>query len=303
MISNTKRLILGMVSIAATAAVWAGNDRPTKFTNTTGVTNTRHNLTQRTIGSGSSFMDGSRNDYGQVCVYCHTPHAANSTTTLPLWNREVRVRTFQTYNELGTSSLTQTITQPGPNSLSCLSCHDGQTAVDSIINMPGSGGYNAAQQAGQATGARDAFLNTWAKGGDGAGAPTGHGALNNDGSETGCLICHVPGTFVNATDFSVFVIGTDLRNDHPVGITFPTTSPDFKATTGVKGSTPFFDVNGNGNLDSSDIRLYDTGDGPEVECASCHDPHGVKGAGATFNASFLRVSNDGSAVCMTCHTK
>jgi predicted CXXCH cytochrome family protein len=35
---------------------------------------------------------------------------------------------------------------------------------------------------------------------------------------------------------------------------------------------------------------------PFVECASCHDPH-------TENATFLRISNAGSAVCLACHTK
>lgn len=35
---------------------------------------------------------------------------------------------------------------------------------------------------------------------------------------------------------------------------------------------------------------------PHIECSSCHDPHSP-------NAQFLRVRNDGSALCLTCHNK
>lgn len=51
--------------------------------------------------------------------------------------------------------------------------------------------------------------------------------------------------------------------------------------------------------------LFDTGDGHEVECASCHDPHGVGpgpgGSGNPFNRTFLRVANGASALCLACH--
>ena len=51
--------------------------------------------------------------------------------------------------------------------------------------------------------------------------------------------------------------------------------------------------------------FYDSGNGFRVECASCHDPHGVpaKGGGPFFNKTFMRVSNDGSDLCLTCHIK
>ena len=35
---------------------------------------------------------------------------------------------------------------------------------------------------------------------------------------------------------------------------------------------------------------------PYIECSSCHDPH-------SENALFLRTSNDGSQLCLTCHIK
>lgn len=37
-------------------------------------------------------------------------------------------------------------------------------------------------------------------------------------------------------------------------------------------------------------------DVPFIECSSCHDPHST-------NSGFLRVSNEGSQLCLTCHMK
>lgn len=296
--------LLVCLGIAAIGTAWGGSDRPSEFTNQTTIINTRHNLTQRSSSGadllaggpnagGADFMDSSRNNYGEVCVYCHTPHGANSAISAPLWNRAIPTTTYQTYNQLG-SGVTQSYSQPGAASLSCLSCHDGQQAVDAILNMPGSGRYNASPD--------NAFLETWS-------APSGYHAALRDGE---CLICHstvaLGNLFTPATDFAVFVIGTDLRNDHPVGVTYPTTNgtgTDWKTPNATVGTTRFFDENSDGRMQKSEIRLYNTGQGPEVECGTCHDPHGVPsgGPGSTFNASFLRKTNAASAVCLTCHSK
>lgn len=330
-----KALKLLKISAAALLAAWVGSgvaatSIPTNFTNVGSIANTRHNLSQSTIGAGiRNTMDLARNDYGEVCVYCHTPHGANTNIgAAPLWNRTMKSNTYQTYNEVGTATLTQTVTQPGASSLTCLSCHDGTTAVDSILNMPtvaytaGGGGLNGTANkhgynAAQATTQNTTFLNSWDN-------PAGrvntvsHMGLNSknnimgDGTGTqGCLTCHADtGAIGGATDFTVFLIGTDLRNDHPVGITFPLTGPvavDFHQPNGnIPGKAKFFDNNNNGLMEKDEIRLYNTGQGPEVECASCHDPHGVPsaGVGSQFNATFLRVNqSQGSKVCLTCHNK
>jgi hypothetical protein len=269
----------------------------TKFSNQGSIANTRHNLTQRQPAGGGpdgGFMRLARNDYGEVCVYCHTPHAADASGKLPLWNRTIQNRTYKTYNELKTSSLTQTVSQPGVNSLSCLSCHDGQTAMDSIINMPGSDRYRGSPANSGLS--EVAFLDSW------PGMPVGtvHQALN----PAGCLACHGAVAIPGAPDFTIAAIGTDLTNDHPVGITFPTTNgagTDFKTPTGTQGNATFFDADSNGVMDKGDVRLYDA----KVECASCHDPHGVPSGGtnSTFNLTFMRVANTNSAVCLTCHAK
>lgn len=114
------------------------------------------------------FTDFTRNDYGEVCVYCHTPHGANTTTAVPLWNRPEQ-------------------RPPDRRPLPRPHCQHG------------------------------------------------------------------------------------LRRRH----------------------------------DHQWQPVYNTGGGFEVECAPCHDPHGVPsaGAGSPFIGTFLRIANAESALCLTCHTK
>lgn len=308
--------IVAGFALVGTAAL-ADVDLATKFTNQGSVANTRHNMTQRPPAGGvnGAIMDPYRNNYGEVCVYCHTPHGANTDIALPLWNRTIRPTTYATYDLLGTSSLSQPVTQPGPRSLACLSCHDGQTAVDSVINMPSSPGqaallatYPGGYLASQAGAQNNAFLNAWNN--PGSTDATVHIGLAPVAAN-GCLACHSSGAGIvgaGATDFTVMAIGTDLRNDHPVGVRYPTAfgpTVDFKPPTATRGAVRWFDLDGNGRPDTKELRLYDSGDGYEVECSSCHDPHGVPSgaAGSTFNPTFLRVANAGSALCLTCHTK
>jgi len=315
--NSTSKVIIAMIlGVTAMPAVHAlgQNDR---FTNIGSIANTRHNMTQdTTIPSVSIDMDRYRNNYGEVCVYCHTPHGANQTITAPLWNRTIRVTNYQTYDELGTTTLTQAVmSTPGPASLTCLSCHDGQTAIDSIINMPGSGsaGATGAQIQAQQTSQNTAFLNLWNPPPGVTDATThmgfnsSNGIQGNGTGDRGCMVCHTETGVLGGglLDFSMAFIGTDLRNDHPVGITFPTTNgpgTDWNTPAGVKGSSNYFDNNSNGRMEKAEIRTYDG----KVECASCHDPHGVPsaGSGSVFNKTFLRVQNtNGSAVCFTCHVK
>ncbi|MFZ2649444.1 MAG: cytochrome c3 family protein [Burkholderiaceae bacterium] len=299
-----RALCLAWVGGCACVPVLADVDLPSKFSNIGSVGNTRHNLSQRQVSGGGpagSSMDPYRNDYMEVCVYCHTPHGSNRTTpSAPLWNRTMKATTYQTYDLLNTASLTQPVSQPGINSMTCLSCHDGQTAVDSIINMPGAGRYQASQE----TVENSAFLNSWnnSRGPDAAV----HARL----APAECLACHSSGAGIvgaGATDFTVFAIGTDLRNDHPVGIRFPSAGAgtDYNDPPRKEVRLAYFDGNANSRADVNEIRLYNSGEGYEVECASCHDPHGVPsaGPGSVFIPTFLRVNNTASAVCRTCHNK
>lgn len=303
-----------------------GSVYQTKAPLTGSIANTRHNLTQSfNPDAADRFMTPiARNNYGEVCVYCHTPHGANTQVKAPIWNRTINTGQYIIYDKLRT--LDRPVGQPGANSLTCLSCHDGTIAIDSIINMPGSGGFNASQQ----TTVDKTWLDTWPNR-DSKGAPVttknGHFELgvatedvNNPPNQTigtnRCTLCH-GGESNGLPDFRGFVLGTDLRNEHAVGIQFPVTfvsGVDFKEPTGtIVGKMKYFDVNGNSRPDTNEPRLYDTGEGPEVECASCHDPHGIplNGPGTQFIPSFLRVSNGNvntgdnrsSGLCLTCHDK
>ncbi len=289
--------LLLLFSPPVAQAQWDPN---TKASNLGSIVNTRHNMTQSWTDM-PMWMNKSRNDYQEVCVYCHTPHGSNSTINAPLWNRTNKTNTYTTYNRTLASG--QTATQPGLNSLTCLSCHDGTVAIDSIINMPGSDGYSVAQETGQ----NDAFLDTWA-----GTNPTKHGVIFNEAANGNgpydCSRCHADNNALalGLAEFRVFWIGTDLTDDHPVGVQLPNTAVyDFNPASGIDGSLKFYDTNSNGRADTNEVRFYDTGSGYEVECASCHDPHGVPsaGPGSSLIASFLRVDNNGSTLCLTCHSK
>lgn len=310
--NKMKPLQTCLVALALLAGLPAAHaaEVASRFSGRDSIVNTRHNLTQGPIGGGRILMDPHRNDYEQVCVYCHTPHGANPQVDAPLWNRTATGATYTTYDELGTSTLTQPVTAPGVNSLTCLSCHDGTLGIDSIINMPNTnsaGAPSANYSVNQFQAPMDVgFLNSWQ---NVSGNSASHAVLGSEvpGSSVGCMVCHSEGSgFNTATDFDSFVIGEDLRNDHPIGVRFPVGSgADFNQPAGSSGGMLFFDKDSDSRADSNEIRLYDTGDGPEVECASCHDPHGVKvtDGGSELLPSFLRVSNQGSGVCLTCHIK
>ena len=318
-INTTTKLVLGMGLLGFGATTFADGWDPTSQAGAIGsIANTRHNLTV-SYSSLGQVMDLARNNYGAICVYCHTPHGANGQIQAPLWNRTVNPGNYTIYDK--PTTLMRPIGLPGPNSLTCLSCHDGTIAIDSVLNMPGSGGYGNNE-----VGTSDmAFLSQWSAAGQ-PGPSGDHFVLGPElgTSNTGCAFCHTSGNPFGAPDYSVFMLGTDLRNDHPIGVQFPTSfgpEIDFnEPNVKVPGKWAFFDVNGNNHADKNEVRLYDTGEGPEVECASCHDPHGIpsNGAGTRFNPSFLRVNNgiagthdgttgivsDGpSALCLTCHSK
>ncbi len=114
-----------------------------------------------------------------------------------------------------------------------------------------------------------------------------------DGTTKLCLSCH-DGTvamdnFGGTTSGTELLtgsalVGTDLRDDHPVSISYnPAADAELHPV-----SDP---IDGGGTV--NDL-LFDN----NVECASCHDVHNTGG-----HASLLRISNEGSALCLSCHIK
>lgn len=82
----------------------------------------------------------------EVCSFCHTPHGGNTGVSGGvLWNKGAPLQTsFTMYGS--TIAGTETSLSPESSSMMCLSCHDGVSGINSIVNLPGSGGYVPAGQ-------------------------------------------------------------------------------------------------------------------------------------------------------------
>jgi hypothetical protein len=268
-----------------------------------GIVDTKHNL-----GSGPGPAGRNQvSDTAEICVFCHTPHGADTAAPAPLWNKRLGAAgvpagggTYITYASLNTPSLDGTVAAVGSISMACLSCHDGTQAMDNIINAPGSGGFDAT--GGGTTG----LAYTWS-----GGRVNAAGVMQNGG-----------GFIAN--------LGVDLSNDHPIGIQYcggglsgagavvsgTCKDGDFKPlqTQTINSNQVFWVDTGGTGKQRTDLPLYsrtgaDAALGPLVECASCHDPHvnagdaGPATTGQTSGATFLRISNASSAVCTACHVK
>ncbi|RMH18036.1 MAG: cytochrome C [Gemmatimonadetes bacterium] len=120
MTSKTMAVALaGLIAISAAPAAGQVTDD---------VANTKHNL------SAGGPTGATLVDYGEICVYCHTPHGGQ--VDAPLWNRNFSTATYQMYTS---STIDMTMDgQPTGISKACLSCHDGTIGLDVIINPPNS---------------------------------------------------------------------------------------------------------------------------------------------------------------------
>ncbi len=148
------------------------------------IRNTKHNLS-------ANPSDVNRNvqasDNREICVFCHTPHAANPNQG-PLWNRQLSSATYDTYNSGSLDATGEGVALDQPNGISklCLSCHDGTIAIGSVRVLNGA----------------------WATG---AIAMNG---TNSDGT--------MPDGSVGAASGYTRRLGTDLTNDHPISFTYDT---------------------------------------------------------------------------------
>lgn len=255
-----------------------------------GIGNSRHNL-------GNLGEHVRTNSTSEICIFCHTPHHTNTANGLkPLWNRGA-VGTYTAYGTtLGGTAIANV--DIGSTSLACLSCHDGITTFDNLVNTPGKAGVVAG------------------------------------GSDRGWSFNDVGVVISDFMTSSRLNIGQDLSNDHPVSVVYNeltvaglrasnTTISAIDLTAELATSAATFD---NGNLMSN---LWAVGgyvsdsatissllrDG-KVECSSCHDPHfnnkswnevddTYGGDEAESNGLFLRRvgGNSGSGLCRTCHNK
>ena len=233
----------------------------------TGIVNTKHNLS-------SAGVQAIKGQFAEICVYCHTPHGgqqAIGNDTGPLWNRNYTPGAFQVY----ASYTLDTSPSNPPTSVSkaCLSCHDGTLGLNQLINQPGPG----------------------------SGSPIG--------SDTNPIGTVPPGTN------NMALIGTDLRDDHPVSMIYQDAkSYGTGAAIGIDSYAAGFRaaaiVGTRPVIQNAPITLplYGTSLATsKVECGSCHDPHEERSKTGALDPAksvyFLRVANDNSQLCLTCHLK
>lgn len=91
------------------------------------------------------------------------------------------------------------------------------------------------------------------------------------------------GKFINIGGLAAVTGTMDLTDDHPVSITWP---------AGDAGLNPVGSIDPRLKLRSG-----------KVECTTCHEPHN-NGLGTVLGqVEFLVMSNQGSAMCLSCHNK
>ncbi|MBI5663134.1 MAG: cytochrome C [Ignavibacterium album] len=119
-----------------------------------------------------------------------------------------------------------------------------------------------------------------------------------DGSSKLCLSCH-DGTvalenFGGTTTGTHFIsgehnLGVTLANDHPISFIYNTAL----ATADGGLFDPATHTTSLGGTINNDLLI-----GGKLQCASCHDVHNHYN-----NPSLLKISNNGSMLCLTCHNK
>ena len=294
----------GLLVVSMGTRVWATHD--VKLSED--VSRTKHNL--------SSNPDINATGTTDICVFCHTPHGANSTATgqAPLWNRLLpEDSSYDVYGSPNFDAQDFAGThRPKGVSLACLSCHDGSIAFDSLINGPGSGGFISANLGtGRGPGVSNPTINfvgggivdgssTFAEGlRDSTEAePTGESPYSGGIHD----LVHGPGAgSEGAQPFPN--LSLDLRDDHPVGMEIPClTDAQFSeicedlTTSKLDGGTDGTSVAFIGRTTSQQpmfwplekrdrLRAYPSTEQPGryfIECASCHNPHAPR-------VSFLRL--------------
>ncbi len=265
-----------------------------------GIGDSRHNLGNLgehltiTTNTSPNGLSGT----SEVCVFCHTPHHSNTDVTrVPIWNRNNS--TAASYTAYGPTLGGSNVSVVGSTSLACLSCHDGVTTFDNVINTPGRGFGPFTDAVFWDKNEMVAFTMTSAR-------------LN---------------------------IGTNLTNDHPVSIAYSndgraslrsssTIISTIDVAAGLADSAQTWDggnltknlwaVKGFIKADAIIGDLLRGSNSDMVECSSCHDPHfnnkSYNEVDSTYgsvnqefesNGLFLRRvgGNSGSGVCRTCHNK
>jgi predicted CXXCH cytochrome family protein len=219
------------------------------------IANSKHDLNKSGLGyNGAIPQIGS-------CQFCHAPHYGNTQGVTGGSQPNTGYGQIPLWNRREPSTAGYILRTPisgavpklGAGSFACLSCHDGVSDLGQTYR--GSTGFTT------------------------TGMKIGNGALIS--ANVGLTYNGV--AYVNGG-------GTDLSDDHPVGIPYAG-GAGYNAANVVDNGTA-----------SRTLRLYPsafTAGQSTVECGSCHDPHVTVASGMNF----MRVNMQTVDICGVCHTK
>lgn len=238
----------------------------------------------------------------QKCVFCHTPHGANTKVrtlafwnstgyqntddgvgdAIYLWNRDMAnspaynpSTAYRLYES--TSTLNATVEEVRVYSLMCLSCHDGVGALNVLYNYP-----NEPAAAFRA----DGSLKRVGETGTPLDDQIGDSALESDRRG------NIGGRTTGEGSMPADDMEVDLRNDHPISFDYTDSLAGADGGLQTRASIPAafrFFPNPSGNSDS-------------LECSTCHDPHNY-GSDVDRTQPFLVMTVRDSALCTACHLK
>ena len=250
------------------------------------IVTSKHNLSVSGTGTVKATSES------EVCLFCHTPHAARPVA--PLWNRNDPGVTYTLYSSTTLEALPG---QPDGSSVLCLSCHDGTVALGNVVSrssditfsggittMPG-GAHNLTTDLSDDHPVSFSYTPALA---------ASDGQLMDPGSlsapivlENGrlqCISCHDPHNDI----YGKFLVASKQNAD----LCLRCHDRSYWAGSSHKLSNATW--NGSGTNPWQHIEApYATV--AENACESCHDPHNAPG-----NFRLLKAATDEDN-CLDCH--
>lgn len=252
--------ILVIAALMLPSAAWAQT-----------IMTSRHNL-----AAGSTDPSSINGTSAQVCIYCHTPHKAQ--TTQVLWNHLPTTNAAWNWGtDLDLNPVNSTVEgTPLPNVINggsrrCLGCHDGSVAIGDVSNA----GNGMAGNVGPALIVAASAYNV--------------GAGGNMGGNHPVSIPYAGATYFGVTSGAV--------GDGSAGNYYEVMD---NAATCTSPTGICVNLAPAGELDGYAINLYSDGTGGYgVECGSCHEPHNRYGFAYLTRVDVAAASG----LCRSCHNK
>lgn len=278
-ILHVTRSLRGMLAVAF--AAWLGGaPAPAQ------IANTKHDMSMNSTGATIKSTTES-----EICRFCHMPHSA--IIRQPLWGHDTSTATYTPYTSL---TVTNTITGGiGGATRLCLSCHDGQIAVNALGPLKTaptmSGGVTkitGASSLGTSLAddhpvsfTMDATANAELTKPASNSHLTGEVHLDDNGNIQ-CTSCHDPHKSNADQTCSKFLVASNSSS----AICTACHTKTYWSSSSHQASTVTFSTSQGQHTGYSTVALNG--------CESCHDPH------SAAQASHLLNSKE-EATCQPCH--